>query len=136
MKKPTLKIAMIAVAAVLFVLYLSRASVGAGDEDKEPKIRRPGGALVFPLLEWSRAFPHELNGVAVAKKTGETVALTRSKLYYFDGDSPDPAWTAEGDPGWKHTQSLGVSWDGSRIMGVSHNPRAVITIRPINLREE
>ncbi len=29
-----------------------------------------------------------------------------------------------------------VSWDGSRIMGVSHNPRAEITIRPINLREE
>jgi Holliday junction resolvase RusA-like endonuclease len=29
-----------------------------------------------------------------------------------------------------------VSWDGSRIMGVSRTPRAEITIRPVNLRIE
>ena len=29
-----------------------------------------------------------------------------------------------------------VSWDGSRIMGVSRNPRAEITIRPVSQRQE
>lgn len=119
MEKPDRKAMAIFSATVLaaLLLLIFSPTLSAGDDDKEPKISRPGAGLAFPKLIWSRAFPDDLVGVAVAKQTGDVAALTKNKLYYFKGDSPDPAWTA-GD-GWKHAQDLGLSWDGRMVLAQS-----------------
>jgi hypothetical protein len=117
MKSRSLKTAaLFFVASALIVLFIGYGSPGVAQGDAEEKVTRPGSRLVFPALVWTRIFPGELTGVAIARNTGEVAALTKSKVYYFRGDSPNPTWTAGEGEGWKLSQDLYISRDGRRVL--------------------
>ncbi len=66
----------------------------------------------FPEIAWTRVFPENVKGVAMAADAGKVVVCTDSKTYCLT-DNVEPDWTLS--EGWKHAQDLGISADGSLV---------------------
>ncbi|MFO8056830.1 MAG: hypothetical protein R6V10_06010 [bacterium] len=98
--------ALLIIAAVVLLLGFF-----AVHGDEKPAISGKGKSLVYPKSEWAKLFPAEIEGVDLARKTGEVVAATHKKVYFFR-DSASPEWTARG---WEHVQDLHISNDGKAI---------------------
>ncbi len=101
-------------AAIVFIAFILLASAAAEKSNEEPAISGAGKSLVYPKTEWTRMFPGDLTGVAVARKTGAVAASTEEKLYYFK-DSSRPEWTAGSQKDWKHIQDVDISEDGDAV---------------------
>jgi len=103
------RVGLVVIAGALAMIFIASPLPAQKPDPLFP----PDRSEDYPRQVWSRVFPANLTGAAVARKTGAVAASTADKVYYFT-DSATPVWTAGED--WKSVDSLGINGSGDRVL--------------------
>lgn len=106
----------LAAVFILAVIFGGSALRPGTKEDKDSgRMSGPGLDLRAPALVWTKLFPEEVKGAAMACRSGAVAAHTENLVYYLT-DRETPVWIAGDKQGWKHVEGLGINWEGDRVL--------------------
>ncbi|GEM_PF-1174849 len=129
-----------AVALVLFfsfilVFFLSkRVYPGSGRADKKGSLQKGKLSIRgYPRGAWRESFPGKIEGLHLARRSGDVLVHTHKRVWYYDADGK-LLWKQGGGRGWSYITGAGVSDDGQRILfQVNLEPKVATTLLDLDI---
>jgi hypothetical protein len=109
--------ALVLLLSFILVFFLSEgvsSRPGKADRKGVPE-KKKLSLRGFPRAAWRESFPGKIEGLHLARKSGDVLVHTHKRVWYYDS-SGKILWKQGEDRGWKYIAGSGVSDDGQRIL--------------------